>query len=305
MFELDPRAPTPLSNQLADRLRFLIATGHFRPGDRLPSTRDLGKRLKVSFHTVRKGYGILADEGRITSRPGAGYVVAPGEAPVLSERLERGAEIVHDAVQRLVGLGFSEDEIAHIVDEQLAYIEIDVGRPKLVFAAPYRELAEAGAAQVRSAANEYAQPVLLHELENHPDSDVVAVPHGMYQQTAQALPQAQVVGVSIQIDPNVLAEVSRLLPVQTLGLVTRYGDAIGPLLRALRAEAGFSGPSLALESDVERERIIDLIDRVDLLVFTSQTRRRLRGLIDSARAVELTFQVAGSSLDAVVVALRR
>ena len=41
----------------------MIATKQFQVGELLPSTRELGRQLEVSFHTVRKAYGHLEDEG--------------------------------------------------------------------------------------------------------------------------------------------------------------------------------------------------------------------------------------------------
>lgn len=41
----------------------MIATKQFQVGEMLPSTRELGQQLEASFHTVRKAYHILEDEG--------------------------------------------------------------------------------------------------------------------------------------------------------------------------------------------------------------------------------------------------
>ncbi|MEX1122608.1 MAG: GntR family transcriptional regulator, partial [Balneolales bacterium] len=45
---------------IADRVRLFIATKQFQIDDVLPSTRQLGKQLDTSFHTVRKAYKMLA-----------------------------------------------------------------------------------------------------------------------------------------------------------------------------------------------------------------------------------------------------
>ena len=53
----------------------MISTKQFQVGEVLPSTRELGHQLGVSFHTVRKAYHVLTDEGLITGEKGRGFVV--------------------------------------------------------------------------------------------------------------------------------------------------------------------------------------------------------------------------------------
>ncbi|MEV0644835.1 PLP-dependent aminotransferase family protein [Phytomonospora sp. NPDC050363] len=64
------------------RFREAIVEGRMRPGERLPSTRELAKRLSVARNTVAVAYERLTAEGFCTARVGAGTYVtyaAPGE----------------------------------------------------------------------------------------------------------------------------------------------------------------------------------------------------------------------------------
>lgn len=70
-----------LYEQVADRIRDLIAEGTLKLGDRLPSVRKLHEQLSVSISTVLESYRRLEDEGLIEARPQSGYFVkrtAPG-----------------------------------------------------------------------------------------------------------------------------------------------------------------------------------------------------------------------------------
>ena len=69
------------AKHIADRIRLMISTKQFQVGETLPSTRELGKQLSTSFHTVRKAYQMLAAEGLIRSEPGSGYVVHRQSTP--------------------------------------------------------------------------------------------------------------------------------------------------------------------------------------------------------------------------------
>ena len=79
---LDRGAGTPLSVQLADALRTAAADGTLRPGDRLPSTRELARALAVSRTVTAAAYDQLLAEGWAGGRRGVGTFVL-GSAAVL------------------------------------------------------------------------------------------------------------------------------------------------------------------------------------------------------------------------------
>jgi DNA-binding transcriptional MocR family regulator len=68
-----------LYESLAADLTGLIASGTFRPGDRLPSVRQLSLQRKVSVSTVLQAYLLLEDRGLIEARPQSGYYVRQEE----------------------------------------------------------------------------------------------------------------------------------------------------------------------------------------------------------------------------------
>jgi GntR family transcriptional regulator/MocR family aminotransferase len=69
------------SAALFEQLRHAIVTGRLRPGDRLPTSRDLAAELGLSRSTVTGVYGRLVAEGFAEGRTGDGTFVAAGAAP--------------------------------------------------------------------------------------------------------------------------------------------------------------------------------------------------------------------------------
>jgi GntR family transcriptional regulator/MocR family aminotransferase len=63
------------------RLRDAIEEGRLRPGDRLPSSRDLARDLVVARNTVAAAYDALVAEGYAVGRVGAGTFVAAASRP--------------------------------------------------------------------------------------------------------------------------------------------------------------------------------------------------------------------------------
>src|SRR2546423_920656 len=76
---VDRGAEVPLGTQLAWRLRQLVDGGSLRPGDRLPSVRELAIEAGVNVNTARSVYGRLENEGLVSSEQGRGTFVTGAE----------------------------------------------------------------------------------------------------------------------------------------------------------------------------------------------------------------------------------
>ncbi len=64
-----------LYEQLASELAELIRQGTFRPGERIPSVRQLSRQRKISITTVLQAYMLLENQGLLETRPQSGYYV--------------------------------------------------------------------------------------------------------------------------------------------------------------------------------------------------------------------------------------
>lgn len=97
MFTLDRSLATPLTDQIEERLRALIAGGQLPAGAKLLSIRALAAQLAVSPNTVITAYDRLVAQGVLESRGTAGFFVCESPGAVsLQVMLEAGEE--QDAV---------------------------------------------------------------------------------------------------------------------------------------------------------------------------------------------------------------
>src|SRR6185436_113601 len=69
------RSSLPVREQLAAQLLLTILSGDLRAGQRLPSTRDLARRLRIHANTVSAAYSELERGGWVESRRGSGVYV--------------------------------------------------------------------------------------------------------------------------------------------------------------------------------------------------------------------------------------
>ncbi len=89
MWELQRNSQISLARQIYQTLSKQMIQGELKPGEALPSTRELAKQLGVSRNTAYEAYDMLAAEGFIESRPGSSTRVANGlqleKSPVAAE----------------------------------------------------------------------------------------------------------------------------------------------------------------------------------------------------------------------------
>src|SRR5437660_6896960 len=86
---LDQRSGVPYYVQLMHQVRRAVHLGTLRPGDRLPTVREVVARLALNPNTVLRAYRELEHEGLLVIRVGSGTFVAEGAAPPLDQPLHR------------------------------------------------------------------------------------------------------------------------------------------------------------------------------------------------------------------------
>jgi GntR family transcriptional repressor for pyruvate dehydrogenase complex len=95
--EVRPRegSAAPVKARVVARIRDLIGRRSLRPGDRLPTERELAEELAVSRPTVRSALQSLAAMGVVRSRKGAGTFIQGGRPTLGGEPLRLLADL-HD-----------------------------------------------------------------------------------------------------------------------------------------------------------------------------------------------------------------
>ena len=77
---VDPRDSTPIYAQLERGVRAAIATGRLRPGDQLPTVRQMAVDLQVNANTVARVYAELERSGVIETKRGVGSFITASPA---------------------------------------------------------------------------------------------------------------------------------------------------------------------------------------------------------------------------------
>lgn len=121
--QVNRQSGTPLYLQIVDQVKYLIATGGFQPGERLPSIRQLAVDLGVNFNTVAHAYKELGREGVISTQLGLGSFVSdqPEQLSLVQSRRELLGSLFSKPFIEARRLGYSMREIEEAVIEQLTH----------------------------------------------------------------------------------------------------------------------------------------------------------------------------------------
>ena len=111
----------PIYGQIADRVKFAVAGGVLRPGDLVPSVRELSKQLVVNPNTVARAYRDLQTEGLLESVRGMGMQVADGAVErCRSARREMIRQRLRQAIEEARQSKMDPVEIEAILREEWA-----------------------------------------------------------------------------------------------------------------------------------------------------------------------------------------
>jgi GntR family transcriptional regulator len=72
---LDFRSDMPIYLQIAEQIERLLLSGELKPGDQLPTIRQLASELAVNFNTVARSYRLLDESGLISTQQGRGTYI--------------------------------------------------------------------------------------------------------------------------------------------------------------------------------------------------------------------------------------
>jgi GntR family transcriptional regulator len=117
VFDLNSTSTAPIWQQIEEGVRRLITVGALKPGEVVPSVRDLARTLRVNPNTVARSYQRLIDQGVLVVRRGEGTYVA--DAPSHPKRAER-LEKLRDAAGQYAGTALS---LGAPVDEAVREVE--------------------------------------------------------------------------------------------------------------------------------------------------------------------------------------
>jgi GntR family transcriptional regulator len=121
------RSSEPIYVQIMEQIRQMVAAGELKPGDQLPTVRQLATELRVNFNTVARAYRLLDEAGLISTQQGRGTYIweRPTESALERLRQEGLNALTRHYLTEAGQLGYSPQEVGAAVQRLLQAWEAD------------------------------------------------------------------------------------------------------------------------------------------------------------------------------------
>lgn len=120
-FKLDFRSGVPVYIQIVEQVQAHLARGNLKPGDQLPTVRQMASELRVNFNTIARAYRMLDEAGMISTQQGRGTYILEEREEKRDETLRRSA--LQAQTQGFISLiarqGFTPEEAVECLQENI------------------------------------------------------------------------------------------------------------------------------------------------------------------------------------------
>ncbi|MCM8758955.1 MAG: GntR family transcriptional regulator [Candidatus Omnitrophica bacterium] len=116
LLKIDTESELPIYLQIVQQIKYQIIKGFLRPGDKLPSQKQLAPQLRINPKTVSRAYQELEKQKVIKIKPDFGIFIS-GKIIITDERKKLLDCIIDEISNRIINSGLNEDEINYVLEE--------------------------------------------------------------------------------------------------------------------------------------------------------------------------------------------
>ena len=118
----------PIYRQIANQIRYMVASGLLQPGEEIAPVRSLALKLNVTPNTVVKAYDELESVGVVFKRRGAGTYISDEQSPLADrERIRIIEARIDSLLAEAHQLGFSAVDLLALIKKRQAELHTDSG----------------------------------------------------------------------------------------------------------------------------------------------------------------------------------
>ncbi|WP_313563747.1 GntR family transcriptional regulator [Ruminiclostridium cellobioparum] len=115
MIQLDFKNPKPIYEQIKDKIKELVINGIMKPGDKIPSVRELAQILTINPNTIQKAYKDLETEGFIYSVKGKGNFISQPDSSYEQSRRDDILVQISKLTEELIYLKTPEESFLTMI----------------------------------------------------------------------------------------------------------------------------------------------------------------------------------------------
>lgn len=129
---LDFRSQEPIFLQIVRQVEKLVRDGALKPGDQLPTVREMAIDLRINFSTVARAYHILDEQRLISTQRGRGTYIweenvgseETNEVQLASgpeiDRSGQASRLTQEFIDEAIQQGFTPEEIKTAFDQEIS-----------------------------------------------------------------------------------------------------------------------------------------------------------------------------------------
>jgi DNA-binding transcriptional regulator YhcF (GntR family) len=107
----------PIYSQIMERVIMQIVSGAYRPGERLPSVRELAMEAAVNPNTMQKALAELERTGLVKSQRTSGRFITEDTALITAEKIKIARKEIMDFRNKMQAIGLTTEEIVQMLHE--------------------------------------------------------------------------------------------------------------------------------------------------------------------------------------------
>jgi DNA-binding transcriptional regulator YhcF (GntR family)/galactitol-specific phosphotransferase system IIB component len=309
---IDFQAPLPITLQISEQIKLLIAIGKLKPGDALPTVIQLAEYLQINHNTIAAVYAELVEADYLVARRGRGTFVAQTEVVQQALNRQHLYQLLEPAFRAADHMGLSASEFgATAYAQAISMSQRRVAPIQVVFVECLEH--DAGS-YLRSIQLEIDSPLLFLQLEdlqagqpvalkNLRAADLVITNVDHVQEVVQlADPGQEVIGVVPEPDLQLLTKVSAL-PRNSQVLVVCQSFVGSETMKQMLERVGISHLNLQLASITSIQQNPQLLAKADV-VYASQLVYDYVSKISSQSGKVIRFNFGIDQASATVVKVR-
>lgn len=109
----------PIFLQIIEKIQTNIISGVYKPGDKLPSVRELAAEASVNPNTMQKALSELERTGLVYSQRTSGRFITRDTAMIYELKEKQAKEIVASFLAQMHMLGFQKEETIALISETI------------------------------------------------------------------------------------------------------------------------------------------------------------------------------------------
>lgn len=313
LFNIDRKNGIPIYIQVKEQIKKHIQQGVWQSGVKLPTERQLAKRLNVSRNTVSAAYKELENEGILKSYQGRGtFVSNVSDIFVRKNRKERLIKIIDKAMEEAIKLGFDLDEFVVLSHIRATAKKEMMKKVKVAFVECNKEQLDYFTKELELGSGVSILPILLEDFKENPqyvnkvleDVDIIVTTFFHIEEVKKLLDPRSKEVLGIALDPKLetIVKIAKIPKDKKIGLLCISENFAQKVLKSIE-NAGLKFPVLTVSTNTERKAIKKFVENCDVIIASPSRKKDLIEFVDESKVIEFIYVPDTGSINMLKSAL--